>query len=217
MFRYTPGMTTEFQRARRPEQVEARREAILDVAEQLLTESAVGEISMRELARRVGLSASNVARYFPTREAVYLEVLDRARGEWLDSLELSGDLPEVAASLAASLAARPVLCELISVLANVLERNVSAEVARDFKLRSAQHTVRTGELLLAALPGLTPETATELSSAIFVLTAGIWPLAHPNAAVREAVRDRRLAGSRIDFEARLQRLVIVLVTGFRAL
>lgn len=207
---------SDFQRARSPEQVEARREAILDVAEQLMTESSVDEISMRELARRVGLSASNVARYFPTREAVYLEVLDRARGAWLDSLTLDGDLPEVAATLAASLAARPVLCELISVLANVLERNVSAEIAREYKLRSAKHNARTADLLRTALPGLTPEAAQELSAAIFVFTAGLWPLAHPNEAVREAIKDPRLSGSRVDFEDRLRGIVIVLVTGYRA-
>ncbi|WP_200862944.1 TetR/AcrR family transcriptional regulator [Amycolatopsis orientalis] len=207
---------SDFQRARSPEQVEARREEILDVAEQLLTESSVGEISMRELARRVGLSASNVARYFPTREAVYLEVLDRARGAWLDSLALDGDLPEVAATLASSLAARPVLCELISVLANVLERNVSTEIAREYKLRSAKHNARTADLLRTALPDLTPETAQELSAAIFVFTAGMWPLAHPNEAVQEAIKDPRLSGSRIDFEDRLTRLIVVLTLGYQA-
>ncbi len=206
---------SEFQRARSPEQVEARREAILDVAEQLMTESSVSEVSMRELARRVGLSASNVARYFPTREAVYLEVLDRARGAWLDSLTLDGDLSEVAATLARSLATRPVLCELISVLANVLERNVSTEIARDYKLRSAKHNARTADLLHAALPGLSAETAQELSSAIFMFTAGMWPLAHPNEAVQEAIKDPRLAGSRLDFEDRLRRLIVVLTLGYQ--
>ncbi|MFD2466966.1 TetR family transcriptional regulator [Amycolatopsis silviterrae] len=205
----------EFQRARSPEQVEARREAILDTAEQLMTESSVSEVSMRELARRVGLSASNVARYFPTREAVYLEVLDRARGAWLDSLALDGDLSEVAAALARSLATRPVLCELISVLANVLERNVSVEIARDYKLRSAKHNARTADLLRAALPGLSDETALELSAAIFMFTAGMWPLAHPNEAVREAIEDPRLSGSRIDFEDRLRRLIVVLALGYQ--
>ena len=205
----------EFQRARSPEQVEARREAILDVAEQLMTESSVSEVSMRELARRVGLSASNVARYFPTREAVYLEVLDRARGAWLDSLALDGDLSDVAATLARSLATRPVLCELISVLANVLERNVSVEIARDYKLRSAKHNARTADLLRAALPSLSAETAQELSAAIFMFTAGMWPLAHPNEAVREAIKDPRLSGSRIDFEDRLRRLIVVLALGYQ--
>ncbi|MYW94074.1 TetR/AcrR family transcriptional regulator [Amycolatopsis rubida] len=180
-----------------------------------MTESSVGEVSMRELARRVGLSASNVARYFPTREAVYLEVLDRARGAWLDSLTLDGDLSEVAATLARSLATRPVLCELISVLANVLERNVSTEIARDYKLRSAKHNARTADLLHAALPALSAETAQELSSAIFMLTAGMWPLAHPNEAVQEAVKDPRLAGSRLDFEDRLRRLIVVLTLGYQ--
>nr|WP_272919409.1 hypothetical protein [Amycolatopsis rubida] len=124
-------------------------------------------------------------------------------------------MSEVAATLARSLATRPVLCELISVLANVLERNVSTEIARDYKLRSAKHNARTADLLHAALPALSAETAQELSSAIFMLTAGMWPLAHPNEAVQEAVKDPRLAGSRLDFEDRLRRLIVVLTLGYQ--
>ena len=33
------------------------------------------EVSLRELSRQVGLSKSNVVRYFPTREADFLAVL----------------------------------------------------------------------------------------------------------------------------------------------
>ncbi len=34
------------------------------------------EISLRELSDRVGLAKSNVMRYFDSREAIFLEVLD---------------------------------------------------------------------------------------------------------------------------------------------
>src|SRR3954469_20145585 len=76
-----------FQRARRPEQIEARRVAILSVAEKLLRERPVAEISLRELSCRVGLAKSNVLRYFDSREAIFLEVLDVTWTDWLDDLE----------------------------------------------------------------------------------------------------------------------------------
>jgi AcrR family transcriptional regulator len=83
--------TEEFARARRPEQVEARRAAILAVAQEMLAERPVAEISLRELSDRVGLAKSNVLRYFDSREAIFLEVFDRVRDQWLDDLER--DLP----------------------------------------------------------------------------------------------------------------------------
>ncbi len=54
----------------------ARRLAIMNVAREMLAEKAVGDISLRELSDRVGLAKSNVLRYFDSREAILLEVLD---------------------------------------------------------------------------------------------------------------------------------------------
>ena len=65
----------DFQRARSPQQQEQRRRDILDAARQLLEQAPLAEISLRELSRQVGLAKSNVVRYFPTREAVFLALL----------------------------------------------------------------------------------------------------------------------------------------------
>jgi AcrR family transcriptional regulator len=75
-----------FQRARSAEQREIRRQAILDTAAAMLLEMPVAELSLNALSRRVGLAKSNVLRYFESREAVLLELLDRATKQWLDDL-----------------------------------------------------------------------------------------------------------------------------------
>src|ERR1700744_6637772 len=80
-----------FQRARRPEQREARRQAILDVAEAMLAHDPTAEISLREISRRVGLATSNVLRYFESREAIFLDLLARQSTGWLGELELPLD------------------------------------------------------------------------------------------------------------------------------
>jgi AcrR family transcriptional regulator len=137
-----------FQRARSDEQREIRREAILETAIAMLDETPVMELTLNELSRRVGLAKSNVLRYFESREAVLLELIDRFVEAWLS--ELDGDLdrsidssasPEerahaLAASLSASLANRKVLCDLLGAQGAVLERNVSADVARRHKQAS---------------------------------------------------------------------------------
>ncbi|MEU6343640.1 TetR family transcriptional regulator [Streptomyces sp. NPDC046977] len=205
----SPGAAA-FQRARRPEQREQRREAILDAAGTLLREMPASEVSLRELSRRVGLSKSNVVRYFETREAVFLELLDRSIGEWLDALE--DELPPVpgpdgppvasgtlARAWAGSLARRPLLCELWSILAAVLERNVSVESVRAFKLREADHRARLARMAGDRLPGLDEPAAMELTRISVVLTAGLWPFANPSPAVVEATGDPCLAEARVNF------------------
>lgn len=216
---------TEFRRARSAEQREIRRQAILDAATQLLTEIPVGDISLRELSRRVGLSKTNVVRYFETREAVFFELLNRALARWI--AELPADLasagaagqgsPEhVTAALAHSLARRPLLCELLSSLGPELERNISAESARDFKLAHIRLLADLADLVRLHIPALSPPAARELVSLTVVTTAGLWPFAHPSPAVAQAQQDPELAHTKVEFPTRLARALHIAAAGLSA-
>jgi AcrR family transcriptional regulator len=216
------GQQPEFQRARSPQQREARRRAILEAAAQLLTEMPVSDISLRELARRVGLSKTNVVRYFETREAVFFALLNRSLHDWLDELpdELPRSHPEnpsapadVVTALARSVARRPLICELWSSLGTELERNISTEAVRAFKLAHAESQDRLAHLLRERIPALTAPAAGELVSMVVILIAGLWPFANPSPSVAEAVQDPLLARSRVDFPDRLGRALVVTVTG----
>jgi AcrR family transcriptional regulator len=183
-------MSAGFQRARRPEQVEARRAAILTAARELLAERPVADISLRELSCRVGLAKSNVLRYFDSREAIFLEVLDTAWTAWLDELEQAlGDSPGlvpaewVAGTIARSLADRRLLCELVSATAPVLERNISPGFARSFKRRSAANTERLAGLVGVRLPELSAGAARQFARAVLIVVSGAWPGANPTEAV----------------------------------
>ena len=193
-------MSAGFQRARRPEQVEARRAAILAAARELLDRRPVAEISLRELSCRVGLAKSNVLRYFDSREAIFLEVLDDVWTAWLDDLELALDAPgpsepgfareeRVAGTIARTLAERPLLCELISSTAPVLERNITLDSARGFKRRAAANTERLGTLVHARIPELPADGARHFARGVLVLVSGAWPLATPTAAVAAAAAE----------------------------
>lgn len=211
----------DFQRARNAEQREARKEAILKAAEELLTEMPVSDISLRELSRRVGLSKTNVVRYFETREAVFFELLNRSFEAWLEALPAQLTAPaspaSVVDSLARSLAGRPVLCGLFSSLGTELERNISSESARVFKLANTRLQGRLADRLRQHVPDLTQSASRELVSLTIVLTAGLWPFANPSPAVAEALEDSELAHTRVDFAERLSRALHVAVTGLIAL
>jgi AcrR family transcriptional regulator len=183
----------EFQRARRPEQVEQRRRTILDTACAMLRERSVADISLRELSERVGLAKSNVLRYFDSREAIFLEVLDQEWGAWLDELEDSlgslGEPVEVATAVATSLPRRRLLCELISGMAGVLERNITVDFARVVKRRAEEHEARLAGLVRARVPVLDEGAARHFARVVLILTAGLWPHANPTDAVARVTRE----------------------------
>jgi AcrR family transcriptional regulator len=155
-----------FQRARTEEQREIRRRAILDAASAMLDEMPVAAVTLNELSRRVGLAKPNVLRYFESREAVLLELLDRFLREWLteladelaagvdDNQPMAGRAAAVARVLSRSLASRTVLCDLFGAQGSVLEHNVSVEVVTRYKRASLNRLTTMTELIRKRLPEL---------------------------------------------------------------
>jgi AcrR family transcriptional regulator len=222
-------MTTTFQRARSDEQRAVRRQTILDTATAMLEEMPVSELSLNELSRRVGLAKSNVLRYFDSREAVLLELLDSLTREWLE--HLSEEVPaavsaragferraeQFAGVLARSLAARPVLCDLLSAQAAVLEHNVSADSIAGFKRRSATHAVTLVALIRQALPELSEDQAWRLIIGALVLASSLWAHANPPQAVLDAYEQiPELRAMRIDFPAALEDSLATMAVGLHA-
>jgi AcrR family transcriptional regulator len=218
-----------FQRARSEEQREARRRAILGAAAAMLAEMPVAEVTLNELSRRAGLAKSNVLRYFESREAVLLELLDSAWQDWLAQLDaeladavVAGDpvasrADQLAVAVADSLAARPMLCDLISAQAAVLERNVSPQVAAQYKRASIAGISALGALLLRSVPELGEPDAFRLAGAAVMTTAAVWPHTQPSAAMLAAyAADPALAAMRLDFTATLREVLEVLTAGLLA-
>ena len=153
-----------FQRARTDEQRELRRQAILETTSAMLDEMPVAEVTLNELSRRVGLAKTAVVRYFESREAVLLDLLNDQTASWLTELEqeLSAGVDlglstmeraeQTADVLSRSLASRKVLCDLYGAQGGVLEHNVSVEVARRHKQASLSNLKVMTDLLQRYLP-----------------------------------------------------------------
>jgi AcrR family transcriptional regulator len=219
-------METTFQRARSDEQRAIRRQAILDTVAAMLEEMPVAEVSLNELSRRVGLAKSNVLRYFGSREAVLLELLDSLTREWLE--QLTAVVPtavsssagferragEFAGAFARSLAERPVLCDLIGAQASVLEHNVSVEEIVSFKRRGIVHAGAFVGLVRDALPELTEDQAWRLVLGSFLMTSAIWSHATLPQAVRDAYDQLpELGALRVEFAAALEDQLTTLAIG----
>jgi AcrR family transcriptional regulator len=222
-------MATTFQRARSDEQRAQRSQAILATAAAMLEEMPVADISLNELSRRVGLAKSNVLRYFESREAVLLELLARSVHEWLE--HLTADLPsavrrrgtfarraeQLAGAVAGSLVARPVLCDLISAQAAVLEHNVSAEAIVASKLATLGDAEAFAALVRAALPELGADDAWRYLLATWLMTSALWAHRHPPAALLEAcAADARLETMHLDFADTLADHLTTVAIGLHA-
>jgi AcrR family transcriptional regulator len=218
-----------FQRARSDEQRAVRSQAILDTAAAMLQEMPVADISLNELSRRVGLAKSNVLRYFDSREAVLLELLAGSSREWI--AHLAAEVPsavsrsagfkrraeQLAAAITASLVSRPVLCDLMSAQAAVLEHNVSVEAVTRYKLASLADAEVLAGLVRDALPELSSDDAWRYVVGAWVMTSALWAHARPPEAVRQALAaDSRLERAQLDLPLTLQDHLTTLAVGLHA-
>jgi AcrR family transcriptional regulator len=183
-----------FQRARSEEQREVRRRAILDTAAAMLDEMPVAEVSLNELSRRVGLAKSNVLRYFESREAVLLELLDYFLRAWLAELpaELAAGInprlsmaeraTQLAEVLSRSLAARTVLCDLFGAQVGVLEHNVSLDAVLRHKRASLESLRNLSELVRHHVPELGDNAQTVCLQAV-IMAGALTAYCSPPASV----------------------------------
>lgn len=189
-------------------------------ARELAGERSVREVSLGDIARRVGLAKSNLLRYFESREDIFLRLLLREWDEWRigasAQLRNGSATPEgVAAAIARTLAERPLFCDLISEMSSVLERNVSAPAVRAFKAQSLDQVDGLGAVVADQLDHLDVDQARETVAAALIITAGLWPLANPAPHITAMLAEvPELTRAHVEFEARLQQLLGVLITGF---
>jgi AcrR family transcriptional regulator len=219
-----PGEAAEpFQRARRPEQKQQRREDILAAARDLALADGVRGVSLAGIAARAGIDKSALLRYFETREQIFLELTAREWGPWLRALH--DDLDGVpagfadAAGLVADVVARsfgdrPLFCDLLAHTPLNLERNVSPEAVRRYKLISLAAVAEAADVVHRALPELTEQECREFIAAIASLAGSLWQIANPVPALAALyAADPALASACVDLVPRLQRTAEILLAG----
>src|SRR5687768_284178 len=182
-------MQAPFQRARRPDQKDQRREAILGTAGELARRSGVAWVSLGDIATAVGLAKSNVLRYFGTREEIYLRLAMREGSDWAAAagaaLRTADGTTTAASALADAFADRPLYCDLTTHAETMLEHNVSVAVLREYKLWAIDTYLRVGRDINAACPGITPTDGAALVMAASAFVTKLFPLTRPPPALRE--------------------------------
>ncbi len=215
--------TRDFQRARSPEAKAVREAAILDAARRLGAERGIREVTLTDIASAVDMHKSAMLRYFETREEIFLRLTAEGWRDWAPDLaERVGaverpDADAVAAVVAATLAERGMFCDLLAQTPLNLERNVSVEKVREFKLTTGEGLGRIVPAVRAALPGLTEEDGVDLVAAATSLAGTFHQIATPGPEVAALYRsDPRLAHALVDVEPRLARILGAMLRGMLA-
>lgn len=125
----------------------ARREAILDAAVDLLAEVGYHGMSLRDVARHVGISHPGVIYHFPSKEALLMSVVQRYEtqvGFDLDNLEKLDALPvlDTLLEVTSRLNENPMIIEVECMM--MVEASSEIHPAHD-------HYMRRSERLLTVL------------------------------------------------------------------
>ncbi|GHF85417.1 TetR family transcriptional regulator [Kitasatospora xanthocidica] len=211
---------SEFRRARSPEAKRQREASILEAARALGRERGIRDVSLTDIAAAVGMHKSALLRYFETREEIYLRLTAEGWQEWSDALterlREAGDPgpATVARAFAATLAARGMFCDLLAHAPLNLERNVSLDAVREFKLatRAAREPITAA--VRAQVPALDDQDVVDLVATAVALAGAMWQIANPGAEVAALYRsDPRLSHAVIEVEPRLTRILTATILG----
>ncbi len=208
-----------FERARQQEQKEVRRAAILAAARRLATEQGPMTLRLNELGRRSRVSKPNIYRYFESREDVLISIFLDEVTELVGQLErhlpdTKGDFSAVATLMTEVHLARPLMCQLQSMLSPVLEHNLSFKRLCAVKHDMCQLTLRAAAALQKALPWLGNDAAWVVQAVSFQISA-LWPAAHPSATAAQVFELQEFAVFKPDAHAVLKRFIETLLVGLK--
>ena len=210
-------------RAYRPAEKASRRQAILAAALQLFRETPYPDLRMTDLAQRLGLGKGTLYLYFPTKESLFLAVLQAEMGAWFQQAELNleatkvgSDPVAVAEGLVLELMRRPLLPGLQALLHGVLEQNVPMAEARAFARFLQEGVERVGARLERVLPGLAAGDGALYLLRFHGLVIGCQTMASRPPELRAALSDPDMALFDFGFEDVLCGAVVDLLQGMLA-
>ncbi|WP_181762933.1 TetR/AcrR family transcriptional regulator [Rhodococcus spelaei] len=132
--------------------------AVLEATRRLLADAEVATLSLGAISREAGLASSNVLRYFGSREGLLLDLMDAEYALWLPDLDARFgaevavvDIDRVAATVAATLAQRPLLSRLIAASSELLRYPMPGETLERCRDQGRRNQSELARILSGAL------------------------------------------------------------------
>ncbi|TNE61915.1 MAG: TetR/AcrR family transcriptional regulator [Alphaproteobacteria bacterium] len=174
-------------RAISPEQKALRRRQILLAAAHMFATMPYDAVNLADIAAHVGITKPALYRYFRGKETLFLALFQEELSALADDFRRAPKPAAVGAMSAALFAGRPLYCHLSAILHTVLERDLTFDEAKDFKLgmlATVQDTIMVMGDWLGPGHGLDLELlALQFQQALI----GVWHTTHPTGAMREVM------------------------------
>ena len=212
---------SDFQRARSPEAKQHREDAILAAARSLGVKRGIRQITLTDIAAAVGMHKSALLRYFETREQIFLLLTAEDWREWSAALRAklerasgSPTAETVASAFAGTLADRGMFCDLLAQAPLNLERNVSLEAVRAYKLVTHHEVDAIVEVMRRLLPGLTEQDCIDVIATATSLSGAFWQMGNPPPEVAALYRtDPRMSHALFEIQPRVRRTLTAMLKG----
>lgn len=203
-----------------------RREAILNVAMELLAKNDYHDISIARIAQKAGLAKGTIFLYFKTKEELFLQLQAREYTSWFE--DVNGRLNallrqrhnktvhDVVKNIAKAVCIRPMMVRLTPILHAILERNIDYDTARGFKRFLLNEIHTTGGLIEQCLAFLNKNDGSRLVLRLHVLLIGLIQLSRPAPLVRQVIEKEGMEAFQINFERELTEMLTLLINGMKA-
>lgn len=182
-----------FQRARSREQIEERRNTIIEAAAAILAEHGIEHVTISSVSNEAGLTRPTIYNYFKTTEEILVQLIIRDYGAWID--ELSGsfklnriyEIEDLARIWSETMSHYPRFMKLYSMLFTVLETNCSLETLARFKREFLELGMPLREILGQLFPEANEQAIYEFM--IFQVTScvGIFAMSNMSEAQMKAI------------------------------
>lgn len=206
-------MAQKFIRARGAEQVEIRRNEILNAAKKLYKERFFDDINILSIAKESGFTRSNIYRYFATKEEVYLSLIANDLGSWVGStekwLKQRYTPPEFAEQWVDKTLTQKRLLSLLSILSTKLEPNSSQEALDRFKNSLAEANDSLVRALRQCFPDLEEADANTFLMFNASLFIGTYPNMFPSKKQRIAMKKTNMPADPEPYKLMMTRAIRV--------
>jgi AcrR family transcriptional regulator len=209
------------QRAKNPEQKALRRQQILDASRRLFETLSYEEVNLNHVASDVGISKAALYRYFRNKETLFLALFVEALNALAQSFEQAikqniKKQTSLAVIVTNSLVENPIYCKLSAILHTILERNLTLDEAKEFKLHLLSLMNKYSQLLgqHPEFKNLNTQTNTNTSPSnennalsflmqVQQVLIGVWHMTHPTGAIAQVIELEPLIIFKQDFSKTL--------------
>lgn len=208
------------QRATNEEDKLEKRQIILTAAMQTFKNTSYNEVTMSAVALKAKLAKGTLFLYFPTKEEMFLALMEEQLIEWfdavdmeLDSLKAKPSISKIASLVADSLQERIEFTRLLAIHSTILEQNVSYESIFKHKQIILQKLAGTGARLERSLPFLKAGEGAHVILQCQALVVGLWHLTDPSPIARKVIEKEGLSAFDLDFNSEFQNILTSLLYG----